>query len=638
MEKFLRILFIEDSEDDVFLITTHIQNSGYTVSGTRVDNDHDYLVALQQGYYWDVILSDYALPGFSGRRALDLFRKTELKIPFILISGALGEDIAVLMLKSGASDFVLKNNLRRLVPAIERGVEESKQRRERQASEQPITPAEGILLRSPVVVYQGSLELREHPKFISDNFRIFGFNMDEFQNEQVLFSDIIYPDDLNRITAEILNYDKLKVDNYTLQYRIINPKQEITWVKDYITVIRNEKGEVTNREGTLIGITDLEVTPEKQQENFEIYRSLFQDNIELLLVIAPETLTIIDANRAACIFYGYTHDEILKKKIYDLSIGNKAELYSEFTKSLHSNNYRTYDKHKLSNGQIRTLEIHAGQVNLGGKAYIRAVLFDITNQDAQEKKPGGIDKYLDLLDILPHCTMITDMKHNILHANAECVKLLGYSSIKELVNKSGMELFSPEYIQMFADQQIVDTLINTGQIQSMKVRLINKNGTIFWNSMDCRLIKDTDGKPDGILSVFSDTSKQDKAFQDVEESEQRFLLNFENAPIGKAMVTMDNSFLKVNQAFIRMLLWVNRDYSQYTMLDLFNTEDIQFYISSTKQLTDKSTDHVSWKSMIKIDDNQTMPVQISATLISFESIPQYFLIQMEEITQSKQQL
>ncbi|MDZ4181704.1 MAG: response regulator, partial [Candidatus Cloacimonadaceae bacterium] len=102
MEKFLRILFIEDSEDDVFLIVSHIQNAGYTVSSTRVDNGPDFVKALEQEDYWDAILSDYALPGFSGRRALDIFRKTGLKIPFILVSGALGEDIAVLMLKSGA--------------------------------------------------------------------------------------------------------------------------------------------------------------------------------------------------------------------------------------------------------------------------------------------------------------------------------------------------------------------------------------------------------------------------------------------------------------------------------------------------------------------------------------------------------
>jgi len=629
VEKLLRILFIEDSEDDVFLITSHIQSAGYTVSSTTVDNGQDFVKALEQKDYWDAILSDYALPGFSGRRALDIFRKTGLKIPFILVSGALGEDIAVLMLKSGASDFILKGNLRRLVPAIERGVEENRHRQERRTSEQAVSIAESILLRSPVVVYQGSLNLDETPKFVADNFNMFGFDLEEFRQEKTPFSAIIHADDLERITAEIFRHNKLKVDSYVLQYRIVNKAQEIYEVKDYVTVVRNEQGEVAQREGALIWITGQEMSPEKQQENFEIYKSLFQDSIELLLIVAPETLNIIDANRSACIYYGYTHEQILNKKIFDLSIKSMGDLQSEFNNALQTHNYRTFDKHKLADGQIRTVEIQTGQVILGGKVYIRMVVFDVTVQNTNEKMAVNYDSYKGLLDILPNSTMITDLQLKILYANSGCVNLFGYSSFKEMMGKQEPEWLSPVYVKVFSEQHILETLINKGQLPSLKVELLSKNGAVFWNSLDFRLINNTEGKAEGLLVVFSDTSKEHRAFKDLKRSELQLQPDLENSLTPMAMVTMDDSFIQVNKPFIGLMHWESSDYSQLTLPDLFSPEDKLSYKSAVQQLTDESQAPVVWEGFIKIENQPAQQVRISVSLIFFETTPQYYMIRIE---------
>ncbi len=131
----LRILHLEDSELDHQLILVHLRRGGIEAKMLRVDNERDFLMALQQP--WDAVLSDYNLPGFSGLVALELLRKRDTSLPFVLVSGEIGEDTAVAAMRNGASDYLLKSNLARLVPAVLHAVEacESRKARERADTE-----------------------------------------------------------------------------------------------------------------------------------------------------------------------------------------------------------------------------------------------------------------------------------------------------------------------------------------------------------------------------------------------------------------------------------------------------------------------------------------------------------------------
>ncbi|MDZ4182415.1 MAG: PAS domain S-box protein, partial [Candidatus Cloacimonadaceae bacterium] len=327
----------------------------------------------------------------------------------------------------------------------------------------------------------------------------------------------------------------------------------------------------------------------------------------------------------------YSHEQILKKKVFDLSTKTMDELLTEFSKAKETKNYRSYDRHRLADGQLKTMEIHAGEVNLAGVAYIRLIMFDVTQQDTGEKIPANFDSYKYLLDILPNSTMITDLQQSILYANPGCINLFGYSSQKEMTGKARAEWLSPAYVQMFSEQHIVETLINDGQLPSMKVEMIKKSGALFWNSLDLRLIKDAEGNPEGLLTVFSDTSKEHRAFQDTKRSELQFQPNFESSDIATAMVTMDNSFIQVNPAFVKMMHWENIDYSQFTMPDLLSEPDNELFIAAGQQLMDKQKDSMQWESGIRVNETLVISVLISASLISFDLIPQYYLIRIEEM-------
>lgn len=130
----LRVLMVEDSEGDIILINREIREGGYILTQERVDSRDAMREALEKGT-WDIIISDYVMPGFGGMEALQVLQESGQDIPFIIVSGKIGEDVAVGAMKAGAHDYILKDNLARLVPAIERQLKDAETRRQRRAAE-----------------------------------------------------------------------------------------------------------------------------------------------------------------------------------------------------------------------------------------------------------------------------------------------------------------------------------------------------------------------------------------------------------------------------------------------------------------------------------------------------------------------
>jgi len=133
----LRVLLVEDSADDAELVLRALRRGGYQPEHRRVDTPEDMERALEE-YDWDVVLADYAMPRFSAFDALAMVQERGLDIPFIVISGTIGEEIAVQAMKAGAHDYLMKDNLARLVPAVERELREADERRARRVAEETV--------------------------------------------------------------------------------------------------------------------------------------------------------------------------------------------------------------------------------------------------------------------------------------------------------------------------------------------------------------------------------------------------------------------------------------------------------------------------------------------------------------------
>lgn len=136
----LRVLIIEDSEDDAALLSRELTKAGYQVLGRRIEDDESLRAALSERS-WDVLLADFTLPRYSGIAALQTVKELDLDLPFIMVSGTITDDAAVAAMKTGAHDYIMKDNLSRLAPAVERELHDAAVRRDRRGAERAAAEA-----------------------------------------------------------------------------------------------------------------------------------------------------------------------------------------------------------------------------------------------------------------------------------------------------------------------------------------------------------------------------------------------------------------------------------------------------------------------------------------------------------------
>jgi PAS domain S-box-containing protein len=159
MNKPLRVLLVEGSEADAALLEQELRTAGYDVTSARVASAEEMRAALERGP-WDLIVSDHDLPGCDAPAALELVHARDLDVPFIIVSGAIGEEQAVAAMKAGAHDCLVKGRLARFVPAVKRALSEAQQRRQRKKAEEALRESEDryrlLVEESPdaIVIYQ----------------------------------------------------------------------------------------------------------------------------------------------------------------------------------------------------------------------------------------------------------------------------------------------------------------------------------------------------------------------------------------------------------------------------------------------------------------------------------------------------
>jgi two-component system, cell cycle sensor histidine kinase and response regulator CckA len=194
MAEEVRVLIIEDDPADADLMVLALERAGLAPKWERVETESDYLSALGQPP--DIILSDSSLPGFDGLRALDLLRQSGIDIPFILVSGRVGEDLAVDAMKRGASDYLLKDRLARLGEAVRRAMEQGRLRREKAWAIEALRRSEDRYRRLVEADVVG-IALTDGERFLEANnylLRMLGYSREEFESGAVRWLDITPPE------------------------------------------------------------------------------------------------------------------------------------------------------------------------------------------------------------------------------------------------------------------------------------------------------------------------------------------------------------------------------------------------------------------------------------------------------------
>jgi phosphoserine phosphatase RsbU/P len=271
----LRILLLEDSRADAELIAARLEDAGLCFEIERVDSHAGFNGALTRGRF-DIILSDYNVPGFDGTAALAAARLACPEVPFLVVSGALGDEKAIDLLKRGATDYVLKDRLERLAPSVQRALREAKDKAERARAEAQLHERERTL--STLIENLPGMAFRcsPHPpwpfEFASEGcLALTGYRPEDFYaNGTVTWAAIMHPDDRERVAAEAAEaFGERR--QLTVTYRIRTQQGGERWVWDRSLARYASDGTLQCVEGFASDITQQRLAEQeiKQRAEFE---------------------------------------------------------------------------------------------------------------------------------------------------------------------------------------------------------------------------------------------------------------------------------------------------------------------------------------------------------------------------------
>ncbi|MBK1877061.1 ATP-binding response regulator [Pelagicoccus mobilis] len=281
----VRILNVEDNEDDFLLLKRHLKKSSFGCELAWVDSKSAFLQAIES-QNWDLIISDYSMPSLSGLHVLQALKDRSLDIPVIIMSGAVGEELAVETMRNGARDFILKNSRSRLLPAIEREVVEARHRSEKQFAEQALNKQHAVLRLAEDAAQVGSwayepstgqfIWSRSTKSLYQIKSRSPSISIDAFLN-------IFVEEDRSDFILSIQK-SLTELSPFCIKHRILNDDGEVKWFESRGQPFRNKHGKNT-LVGVSIDITDhveslLELRKSKEQaEKSDRLKTAFLANI-----------------------------------------------------------------------------------------------------------------------------------------------------------------------------------------------------------------------------------------------------------------------------------------------------------------------------------------------------------------------
>ena len=289
----LRLLLVEDSPDDELLVLRELKRGGYRVSHERVETAEDMLAALEGGGEWDLVISDHAMPCFSAPAALELLRYGGWPdLPFIIVSGYIGEDAAVKIMKAGAQDYVPKDNLARLAPAVERELGDAEERRQRRHAQQALKTAEekyrGIFENAVEGIFQSSIDgriLTANPMMA----RIFGYEGPEEMLQAARdISAQVYVEPARR--EEFTRRMQKEGRVFEFEARFYRKDGSVIWASINARAVRDGSGEMVGFEGTLEDITERKEAEAELRRSLERLVALHDAGIILGSTLEPEEI------------------------------------------------------------------------------------------------------------------------------------------------------------------------------------------------------------------------------------------------------------------------------------------------------------------------------------------------------------
>jgi two-component system cell cycle sensor histidine kinase/response regulator CckA len=318
MARSIRALLIEENEDTVALLLRALQRGGYEPQIRRVDSPTSMHLALQQEA-WDIVLADWDLPRFSALFALEMLKSQRLDLPFIIVSGPIGQEVAISALKAGAHDFVDKQNLDRLVFAVERGLREAAEHRARQKAEVALAASEerfqlvGRATNDAVKDWDLSTNgVRWNEGF----FALFGYRAETVEAGVESWYSSLHSDDRDRIVASCYTAINSGATAWSDGYRFRRADGTYADVIDRGYIVRNVRGQALRLVSAMTDLSGLRKAHAALQVSEARVRTVLDSALDAIIGMDGRG-TIIDWNPRAEAMFGWSRDEAMGRSLME---------------------------------------------------------------------------------------------------------------------------------------------------------------------------------------------------------------------------------------------------------------------------------------------------------------------------------
>jgi PAS domain S-box-containing protein len=242
------------------------------------------------------------------------------------------------------------------------------------------------------------------------------------------------------------------------------------------------------------------------RESEERYRSLFKNNHMVMLIIDPETADIVDANPAACSFYGWGHEELTSKKITDINTLTEEQVFQEIERAKSEQNQHFFFRHRLARNEIVDVEVFSGPIVLNGKQLLYSIVNNVTERKQSiEALQASEEKYRTLLETNPDPVVVYDIDGKVVYFNPAFTRVFGWSLGERLGKK--MDVFVPEE-SWPETKKMISRVLGGESFSGIETRRYTKEGKIIPVSISGAVLRDTDGSLVGSIIDLRDISEQ----------------------------------------------------------------------------------------------------------------------------------
>ncbi len=469
MTTHLRVLVVEDSDDDTSMLLRLFKQGGYEVEYERVETAPAMAAALSKRE-WDIVVSDFTMPQFSGLAALSQLQATGLDIPFILISGTIGEDLAVAAMKAGAQDYLLKDKLTKLVPTVARELADAQVRRQHREALEALKQSEerfrALIENSSDGITLINADLKTIYISQSDS-RISGYSRDELLGKGPRFENV-YPDDQATVQSIFQQVMQKPDEIVKAQYRFRHKDGSWRW----LDVTAKNLIDNPSVQAIIVNYRDITERIEADRllrESEEHYRLLFENNPLPMWVYDTATLRFLAVNEAAVKNYGYPLDEFLGMTIRDIRPEEELDQLDVSLAGEESQQRSGPWRHRKRDGSLIDVEIISHDILFLNRPARLVLANDITEAlKAEEAVRNSEQKFRSLFAAMTDVILVLDEEGRFLEiAPTNAVNL--YRPAEDMLGKKVADVFPPEQANFFLEH--IRRTLQTKKITSAEYRL-----------------------------------------------------------------------------------------------------------------------------------------------------------------------